>query len=112
MTPREVHERTARLVFDCLCRYLRWRTETLCMDPMDAAGSLSCTRPRGHAGPHVACAGVEGPHASASWSRASQGDPEEWIRRTEAEGPDPGGTGEGSPHRCGREAPGGLKRLD
>lgn len=66
MTDKERHERAAHHaeVEGCLCRGPKPRK--LCMD-QHPSGLLSCTRQHNHEGLHVACAGIEGPHAISSW---------------------------------------------
>lgn len=75
MTPKERHEIVAE-VKDCLCRsgpHGPNGVKKLCGDEgvntFDARLVLTCGRPAGHDGDHLACAGREGPHAIASWGK-------------------------------------------
>lgn len=60
---RERHRRALDTIRDCLCRGAPRR---LC--PVRFWDDFfACTRPAGHENEHVACAGIDGPHAVAAW---------------------------------------------
>lgn len=71
-SPKETHEKAAAdaAAEGCVCQGPK--LDRICLDQLPPDYVLSCTRRKGHSGPHVACAGSEGPHAIASWAREGE----------------------------------------
>jgi len=66
MTPKDRHLKASSAAAEEGCVCTGPKPSVLCGN--ERGRGLTCTRARGHAAPHVACAGELGPHAIASWA--------------------------------------------